>query len=194
MKMRFVSLLLTFVSLLTISAYLLQLTPKETTLSPEPVMADQRITVRIHEHDESVNVYSDEIPLTNGWQCYTQDTCRRYGIPYALMLGLMETESSFRLDADSGWAYGVCQIGYINEEWLAAEGIDMYTVQGNIEASCVILADYLSRYDTELALMAYNCGEAGAQELWYENIISTEYSRSVMEAAERWEEILNDRN
>jgi soluble lytic murein transglycosylase-like protein len=149
------------------------------------------ITVRITEQNEPVNVYSEEIPLTPGWQAYTQDTCRRYGIDYALMLGLMETESSFRFDADSGWAYGICQIGYINEDVLATEGIDIYSRIGNIEAGCYILAGYLERYTESQALMAYNMGEYGASELWEQGIYESEYSRSVQEAAQKWRMIIN---
>ena len=154
---------------------------------------DAPIQVHINEADMKVeNLYSDAVPLSDGWQCFIQDTCRRFGVPYELMLGVLETESGFDFEADSGWAYGIAQIGYINADWLAAEGIDIYTPTGNITAGCMILGEYLERYDTPLALMCYNCGEAGAQELWYENILETEYSRSVEEAAENWREIIND--
>lgn len=170
-------------------------TPKEqTNVEPQPIEAPARIVVHINESDDPVNVYSDEIPLSNGWQCWTQDLCRRYGIDYALMLGLMETESSFRLDADSGWAYGLCQIGYINADWLAEQGIDIYTTSGNVEAACVILSDYLERYTTEQALMAYNQGEYGASEDWDAGIYQSKYSEAVMAAAEKWRNVINDRS
>ena len=149
------------------------------------------IVIHLPEHDPNTNVYSEKVPLTPGWQAYTQDTCRRYGIDYALMLGLMETESSFQFDADSGWAYGICQIGYINEDWLAEEGIDIHTKQGNIEASCVILSDLLSRYDVSRSLMAYNMGEFGAMDFWDQGIMESQYSKDVMSASERWEEVIN---
>ena len=178
-------------------------------LRPEPVEQTERLEIpseilapspiEVHLPESNVRrcdnglIYCDEIPLSDGWQCWTQECCRRYGVDYPLLLGLMETESSFRKDADSGWAFGICQIGYINAVWLAEDGVDIYTTQGNIEAACVILGDYLNRYDVPQALMAYNCGEYGAQELWAEGINETEYSRSVMAAAERWEETIHDR-
>lgn len=162
----------------------------ETKVNPAEMTAPARIVVQIPQHNEPVNVYSEEIPLTPGWQAYTQDTCRRYGVDYSLMLGLMETESSFRFDADSGWAVGICQIGYINEEWLAEQGIDIYSKMGNIEAGCIILSDYLSRYTTDQALMAYNQGEYGASEDWDSGIYQSEYSRTVQEAAQKWAKIL----
>lgn len=161
---------------------------------PSEILAPAPIEVHLPESKvrKCANglIYCDDIPISDGWQCWTQDCCRRYDVDYALMLGLIETESSFREDADSGWAYGLCQIGYINEDWLAEEGVDIYTTSGNIEAACMILGDLLSRYDVPQALMAYNCGEYGAQELWAEGITESQYSRDVLAAADRWEEIL----
>ena len=192
--MKLFKLLFTVVAALTALAYLMQLAPKETKVLPEEIASPARITVRIPEHNEPANIYSEEVPLSNGWQCWTQDLCRRYGIDYPLMLGLMETESSFRLGADSGWAFGVCQIGYINADWLADEGVDIYTTSGNIEAAFIILSDYLSRYTTDQALMAYNQGEYGASEDWDSGIYQSDYSRAVQDAAEKWRSVLNDRS
>lgn len=186
--------------LLITAAIIANLTQREAIKkeTKEVLFSPARITVRLNEaevrQNEVANVYSDEVPLSAGWQAYTQDTCRRYGIDYALMLGLMETESSFRLGADSGWAYGVCQIGYINADWLADEGVDIFTTSGNIEAACIILSDYLSRYTVDQALMAYNQGEYGASEDWDSGIYQSEYSRAVQEAAEKWRSVLNDRS
>ena len=163
----------------------------ETKVNPAEMTAPARVVVHM-EHNEPVNVYSDEIPLSQGWQAYTQDTCRRYGVDYSLMLGLMETESSFRFDADSGWAVGICQIGYINEEWLAEQGIDIYSNMGNIEAGCMILSDYLTRYTEEQALMAYNMGEYGAAEKWESGIYSSEYSEAVLQRANYWNQIIKE--
>lgn len=169
--------------------------PKEqTNVEPQPIEAPARIVVHINESDDPVNVYVDEIPLSNGWQCFIQDTCRRFGVPYELMLGVLEIESGFDFEADSGWAYGICQIGYINEDWLAEEGIDIYSNMGNIEAGCMILSDYLSRYTEDQALMAYNQGEYGASEDWDSGIYQSEYSRAVQEAAEKWRVTINESN
>ena len=192
--MKLFKLLFTVVAALTALAYLMQLAPKETKVLPKEIASPARITVRIPEHNEPANIYSEEVPLSNGWQCWTQDLCRRYGIDYPLMLGLMETESSFRLGADSGWAFGVCQIGYINADWLADEGVDIFTTSGNIEAACIILSDYLSRYTTDQALMAYNQGEYGGSEDWDSGIYQSDYSRAVLEAAQKWRNIINDRS
>lgn len=183
-----------FISILFLAAIALSTwaaIPKQERVIPQELASPARIVVHM-EHDKPVNVYSEEIPLTPGWQAYTQDTCRRYGIDYALMLGLMETESSFRFDADSGWAYGICQIGYINEGWLAEEGIDIYSKMGNIEAGCLILSDYLTRYTKDQALMAYNMGEYGAAEEWEAGVFSSEYSEAVLQRATKWNQIIKE--
>lgn len=199
--MRALKFLFLLTLVLTVMAYMLQCAPARTEEQPVPteqkviqqdILSEQQIS--IVERDEPVNVYSDEIPLSNGWQCFTQDTCRRYGIDYALMLGLMDVESDFVEDADSGWAYGLCQIGYINEDAMADLCLDIYTNQGNIEAACVILSDYLSRYTTEQALICYNEGEYGAADTFADGIYSTKYSRSVLESAEKWRRTINGIN
>ena len=96
-------------------------------------------------------------------------------------------ESTWDPEADSGWAYGLMQIGYINADALAEQGMDIYTVPGNVEAGVYMIGDLLDRYgDPHLALMAYNCGEYGAAELWDEGIVTSQYSRDVLAAADRW--------
>ena len=173
--------------------------PKETTteVKANPVELTAPAPIQVYSpHHEDVRrtengyVYCDAVPLSDGWQAYTQDVCKRYGVDYTLMLGLMETESSFREDADSGWAYGLCQIGYINEDSLADLGMDIYTTQGNIEAGCYILSDLMTRHSVSESLMAYNMGEAGAEEFWEQGITESQYSRDVLAAAQRWEERL----
>lgn len=151
---------------------------------------------QVNEQDETVRrtangyIYSDEIPLSDGWQCWMQECCERYGVPYTLALGVAETESSFDFEADSGYAYGLMQINPINYEWLREIGIDPETKLGNIQAGVYMLGQLLSSYDVERALMAYNCGETYAAELWAEGQISSEYSRDVQAAAERWADAL----
>ena len=136
-------------------------------------------------------VYCDAVPLTVGQQLQCQTKCEQYGVPYTLLLGLIETESSFREDADSGWAYGLCQIGYIHEDEFAERGLDIYRTFDNIECACSMLGDYLARYNTSEALMAYNCGETGAAGLWNDGIFKTQYSMDVIAASNRWEDRLS---
>jgi len=159
----------------------------------DPVeIASPRVVVHLPYHDdvritESGTIYCDAVPLTLGQQLHTQEMCKKYDLDYPLMLGLMEVESSFDETADSGWAYGLCQIGYINELEMASNGLDIYRTADNIEAGCLILSDLMSRHSLTESLMAYNMGEYGAEEYWLEDIHENEYSKAVLEAAHKWE-------
>lgn len=175
----------------------------EATVSiPPPVQAPAEVQVR--ELDEPVEpdaisyrkdgyIYTDLVPMPKEYQKVMQEACRENGVPYALALGITECESSFDPWADSGVAYGYMQIAYINFDWLREEEIFAGTRKGNIDAGCRIIGELLEKYqDPHLALMAYNCGEYGASQLWDEGYTSSAYSRKVLEAASRWEEIVGE--
>lgn len=137
-------------------------------------------------------LYIEAIPLTAEHQTLMQEACEVYEINYALALAVMEHESSFNLDADSGICWGPMQINPINYEWLRECGIEPTTHEGNIVAGVLMLGDLLDKYDdTHKALMAYNCGETGAARLWREGYTTSSYSRAVVESAEEWQQIIN---
>lgn len=116
------------------------------------------------------------------------DCCDKYNVPYALGLAIAEVETHFDPDAVSGTDdYGLMQINACNHGWLAELGFDVMTYEGNIEAGIYLIAQNIQQYeDFELALMAYNCGPAGAQRLWAQGIYQTEYSQKVMTAYSYW--------
>lgn len=118
--------------------------------------------------------------------------CRKYGVPYAFALAVAEKESSFNPDVISrSDDYGLMQINKINHDWLRDKGIDPNTYEGNIEAGIYILSQKINRYgDLTLALMAYNCGDAGAKRLWDAGTYSTAYSRTVMDLYQKWVSVL----
>lgn len=141
---------------------------------------------------ENGNVYTDEIPMSYGYQAVMQDACRKYNVPYALALGMAEVESGFDFDAWSGWAWGIMQINPINYDSLRERGIDPETKSGNITAGVYMIGALMDYYgDPHKALIAYNCGEAGARELWAEGYENSQYSRDVTAAAKRWQDIIN---
>jgi soluble lytic murein transglycosylase-like protein len=134
----------------------------------------------------------DEVPMSAALQIITQQTCQEYGVPYSLVLAVIEAESSFNPDADNGQDIGLMQINSINFSWLSDLGIDPHTHTGNIEAGVLILSQHLDAYgDQNKALMAYNCGATGAANLWAEGYTSTAYSRSVVASAENWQSIID---
>ena len=121
-----------------------------------------------------------------------QACCEKYGVPYALALAVADVESRFDPDAVSGTGdYGLMQINEVNHEWLLEQGIDPMTPTGNIEAGVKILAQYLGTYDlTEQALMAYNCGQSGAQQMWESGIYQTAFTKQVMNRYAFWSSVL----
>lgn len=137
-------------------------------------------------------LYTEAIPLTAEHQTLMQEACETYGVNYALALAVMEHESSFNLDADSGICWGPMQINPINYEWLRECGVEPTTHEGNIVAGVLMLGDLLDKYDdTHKALMAYNCGETGAARLWREGYTTSGYSRAVVASAEKWQQTIN---
>ena len=128
------------------------------------------------------------VPLNSDLQAYVHFISDYYSVPEALILGIIDVESAFQKNAYSGTCWGLMQIHEINYQWLWNDyHIDAETYKGNIAAGTLIISQLLAKYGNEhLALMAYNCGEAGAQELWNEGIYSTSYSWNVLDAAEYW--------
>ena len=54
--------------------------------------------------------YCEDVPLSESLQCILWDACQEYGVPYTVAIGLVETESDFKTDADNGKCYGLCQL------------------------------------------------------------------------------------
>lgn len=139
------------------------------------------------EPDKPAYVYYD-VPLSDELQEWAQDLCEQYNFPYYdIIIALIERESSFRETVISTTNdYGYMQINQCNHEWLREElGITDFTDgKQNIHCGIYMLSDLYHKYeDIGLALMAYNCGENGAADLWEQGIYSTKYSRSIVQAA-----------
>lgn len=132
---------------------------------PEPVLESTATPEAVLWRDDIV---TDGNLLDYDLQVTMQACCEEYGVPYALALAVADVESRFDPDAASSTNdYGLMQINQVNHGWLLEQGIDPMTPAGNIEAGVLFLSDYLTAYgDPELAVMAYNCGPSGAQNLW----------------------------
>lgn len=82
--------------------------------------------------------------------------------------------------------YGLMQINICHKDFLRKklQVTDLLDERQNIKAGVYMLSDLVNRYeDRDRALMAYNCGEAGAKRLWEKGVYSTAYSRKVIETA-----------
>lgn len=123
---------------------------------------------------EAQGYFRPEVPLSYTLQDTLHTACERYGVEYAVALGLVEVESGFDPEAvnpDSG-CYGLCQLSprYFPSGLSPAE---------NLEAGVAYLGAHLERYggDIEAALTAYNAGSDTGRR---------GYANAVLAAAADW--------
>lgn len=131
---------------------------------------------------------SDDIPLSYDLQMTARDAASRFDVPYALVIAMIWKESSFCETAYNAECYGLMQVASINFHWICVDLKDIgiediaFDPEDNIYAGTYMISDLIHRYgDYNLALMAYNCGEAGAARLWDQGYYSSGYSRSIID-------------
>lgn len=164
----------------------------------EEYMEDPQEAEKIEEALLAQGYFSLAVPMPYEWQDYMRTYCEEYGCPYPLALAVAQTESNFDMDAvGASGEVGIMQLnpgpgGSYHAEIQAATGLDPTTTSGNIAGGCYKLGLYLDKYGSvEKAAMAYNMGEGGARSAWDSGITSTDYSKAVKEAMERWECTVN---
>lgn len=168
---------------LALAGFVLSLLPakaKAPALDKEPVQIVREEPQEAEQIEAALaaqGYFRADVPLSYELQDVLQTECERYGIEYALALGLIETESSFREDADNGLCYGLMQL---NRDWFP----DRLTPAENIRAGMEYLAYQLNRYDSVgAALTAYNAGhDTGTRG----------YAKAVLEAAEGWKRAIEN--
>lgn len=137
-----------------------------------------------------------DIPLEADLQEYINELCEAGGVPFELVIALIERESSFRPAVVSKTNdYGLMQINAINHEWLSEDlGIsDFLDPYQNVEAGIHILAGLFEDYpDIHQALMCYNCGETGAKRLWEQGKYQTTYTKEVTRRMAEIESLRNE--
>ena len=168
---------------LALAGFVLSLLParaKAPALDKEPaqvVREEPQEAEQIESALAAQGYFRDDVPLSYELQDVLQTECERYGIEYALALGLIETESSFREDADNGLCYGLMQL---NRDWFP----DKLTPAENIRAGMEYLAYQMERYGSvEAALCGYNAGHDTG---------SRGYAKAVLEAAEGWKRAIEN--
>ena len=131
------------------------------------------------------SVYYD-IPLDMEQQDVVREIATEYGVPFELVLAVMQVESNFDVTAiGNGNCYGIMQIHKINHPALEKQlGItDWLSLSNNTRAGCYMLGKLLDKYQDETrALMAYNMGEGAAKKAWNAGTCSTSYTEKVMAA------------
>lgn len=153
--------------------------------------------------DSTETVYKEppivfyDVPLTSNLQEYIMLLCEKKEVPVPLVMAMIEHESTFRAEVISKTDdYGLMQINEGNHEWLSDiyEVTDFLDSYQNVYCGISIISGYLEKYeDIPLALMCYNMGEYGANQLWKTGVHSTAYSRNVIAKMTKYEEV-NDAN
>lgn len=128
------------------------------------------------------------VPLDMDVQEHIIQVCEDYQIDPALVISVIQRESSFDSSAlgDNGTSEGLMQIKrQYNCERMARLGCDnLLDPKQNVTVGIDLLAELLNTYDTvEMALMVYNAGATGANTYWFsQGIYSTQYSRDILAA------------
>ena len=140
------------------------------------------------ERNEKNEAFLLDVPMDAEFQAYLHGLCTEYGVPYTLAVAVIEAESTYRADviSDDG-DYGLMQINWRCLSWLSDElGItDFLDARQNARAGVYILGLYYRQYGAESGtLMAYNMGQAAAEELFARGVYETDYSRRVISI--RW--------
>lgn len=165
------------------------------------VSADELKQALEYRKYEDVKYRYLEIGLSKELQRFCQDICDDYGLEYALLLAIMETESTFREDigneqilgGEEGGEryYGYMQLSLANCIKAKDYALDAHTPEGNIEMGVVILADLMDAYDNDILMvtMAYKGGE-GAAKSWRESGYVLPIAYTVMDNYEKYKEML----
>lgn len=110
--------------------------------------------------------------------------CKGYNLDFTLVMALIKQESHFDPSVISATNdYGLMQINRMNHQWLTdALGVSDFTdPYQNVRAGTFILRKLFESYqNTNMVLMAYNMGEAGAARLWKNGVYNTNYTDKVL--------------
>lgn len=129
--------------------------------------------------------YLSEISLSYELQQYTFQRCQESGLEYEMVLAIMWRESLFQpyavgVNKNGTKDSGLMQINDINRGWLSEHGIsDLLDPYQNIDAGTLILSQYFSKYNENMALMAYQYGEQGMLNKVEEGMTTNELTEKV---------------
>ena len=153
---------------------------------PVPVeYSDDSDSIVEEEMEPEIDIYP--VNLDADLQKYIIETCKEYTINPSIIIAMCFCESSINIDAIGDNGEGMGLMG-INPRWCWPEMEklncpDMRDPYQNVTVGIDIFAQKLAKYDgnTEMALMSYNAGDAGAHRLWFDKgIYSTTYSSNIM--------------
>lgn len=132
----------------------------------------------------------EDIPMSYELQAMLYGACLEFEVPYELALAVIEQETNFRnVTGDDGASEGYMQVQQrFHKDRMDELGVtDLMDPESNFRVACHYLRELFDRYgDTHKVLMAYNAGPSGAAKLWSEGIMTSSYSRSVMERMRKY--------
>ena len=143
--------------------------------------------------------YIDFIPMDAGYQAILFQAIKEYHIGRGFALALMESESTFDVDAKTTDAngityYGAWQISEVNAYRIQQEyGLDITNPEENLVAGCALLSELITKYGveygSEYVINAYKGGEGAAKE-WYEEGYKLPCCDEITGRAMYWDEVL----
>ena len=142
--------------------------------------------------------YISLIPMDAGYQAILFQAMKEYHVGRGFALALMESESTFDVDAQTVDAngityYGAWQISEVNAYRIQKEyGLDITNPEENLVAGCALLHELIEKYaeyGSEYIINAYKGGEGAAKE-WYEEGYKLPCCDEITGRAQYWDEIL----
>jgi hypothetical protein len=138
-----------------------------------------------------------DVPISEDLQKFIFYLSKGYEIDFTFVMALIQQESSFRVNVISeSKDYGLMQINEINHALITETlGVaDFLEPYNNIRSGMFILRKLFEKYKTpEKVLMAYNLGESGAVRLWEKGIFEINYSKSVFQYQQQFNEEIERR-
>lgn len=133
-----------------------------------------------------------DVPLDEEIQKFIFVMTDAYKVDYALVMALIEQESSFDpVKISPSNDYGLMQINRVNHAILRSElgQINFLDPYGNVKAGIYLLRGLFEKYHSaSKVLMAYNLGESGASRLWMKGVTETPYTKAVFDKQAKFTE------
>lgn len=161
----------------------------QTTTESEFIGPPELMTIEIpEEQPETAEIPSPpylDIPLNDDIKSFIYEKCEYDDEMYCLVMAVIKQESDFdpeNVSAD-GHDRGLMQLrdtyyDYWIEKYDVSDPEELYD---NLTVGITMLQEYIEKYQYKnLALMCYNCGEAGAKRLWKKDTYSTRYTDKVL--------------
>lgn len=138
-----------------------------------------------------------DVPMDEGLQEFVFCLSQAYEMDFTFVMAIIQQESSFRADAISeSNDYGLMQVNEKNHALITETlGVtDFLEPYNNVRSGMFILRKLFEKYETpEKVLMAYNLGESGAARLWENGIFEINYSKSVFQYQQKFNEEIERR-